>query len=140
DAAASGSFGLGFDTLPIPMAVLDAKLAVLEANAALAELLDVPAASLIGEPLVQRLRAAAADAPTGDGVQTFGFQCADGPRWLRLDLRPHGENLVGVLHDVSGERIVLERMKADFAARSRLMHDAEVGIWRYDPEVELYHF
>jgi len=140
DAATGGSFGLGFETLPTPMAVLDPELAILEANPALAALLDVPAASLIGEPLGQRLRAAATDAPSGEGVQTFGFQCADGPRWLRLDLLAHGEHLLAVLVDVSGERTVLERMKADFAARSRLMHDAEVGIWRYDPEVELYHF
>jgi len=140
DAATGGLFGLGFETLPIPMAVLDAELSILEANAALAELLEVPAASLIGEPLAERLRSAATDAPGGEGVQTFGFQCADGPRWLRLDLRPHDKKLLGLLHDVTGERIVLERMKADFAARSRLMHDAEVGIWRYDPEAQLYHF
>src|SRR5262249_36833603 len=24
--------------------------------------------------------------------------------------------------------------------RGRLMHDAEIGVWRYDPEAELYHF
>ena len=45
-----------------------------------------------------------------------------------------------MLLDVTGERAVLERMKADFAARGRLMHDAEVGIWRYDPDAEVYHF
>jgi len=73
-------------------------------------------------------------------VQTFGFQCADGPRWMRLDLQPHGERILAVLLDVTGERTVLERMKADFAARGRLMHDAEVGVWRYDPDAELYHF
>jgi len=140
DAATGGSFGLGFETLPVPMAVLDAELRILEANAALAGLLEVPAASLTGEPLIQRLRSAAADAPGGDGVQTFSFQCADGPRSLRLDLQPHGGEILAMLLDVSGERAVLERMRADLAARSRLMHDAEVGVWRYDPEVELYHF
>lgn len=140
DAATSDAFNLGFDALPLPMAVLDVQLTILEANAALAELLDVPAASLTGEPLGERLRAAASDAPSGDGVQTFGFQCVDGLRWLRLDLRPHGDSMLALLLDVSGERTVLERMKADFAARSRLMHDAEVGIWRYDPEAQLYHF
>ncbi len=140
DAPSSGAFGLGFATLPMPMAVLDGELAIIEANGAFAKLLQVPAASLIGEPLGQRLREAATDAPAGEGVQTFGFQCADGPRWLRLDLQSHGEQILAVLLDVSGERTVLERMKADFAARGRLMHDAEVGVWRYDPDAELYHF
>jgi signal transduction histidine kinase/CheY-like chemotaxis protein len=141
DAVSGGSQGLGFDTLPLPMAVLDSELRFVEANAAFAELLDVPAASLIGEPLGHRLRSAATDVPTGDGVQTFGFQCVDGPRWLRLDLQERRDGrILAILVDVTGERAVLERMKADFAARGRLMHDAEVGIWRYDPDAELYHF
>ncbi|MGZ6018521.1 MAG: ATP-binding protein [Phenylobacterium sp.] len=139
-AATAGSHGLGFSTLPIPMAVLDGELRILEANAAFADLLQVPAASLTGEPLGHRIRSAALEAPTGEGVQTFSFQCADGPRWLRLDLQQEGEHILAVLVDVTGERTVLERMKADFAARGRLMHDAEVGIWRYDPDAGLYHF
>jgi signal transduction histidine kinase/CheY-like chemotaxis protein len=134
------TYGLGFETLPVPMAVLELDLTILEANAAFAELLDVPAASLTGEPLGHRLREAATDAPDGEGVQTFGLQCADGPRWLRLDLLEQGDKLLAMLIDVTGERTVLERMKADFTARGRLMHDAEVGIWRYDPDAQVYHF
>jgi signal transduction histidine kinase/CheY-like chemotaxis protein len=122
------------------MAVLDGELRIIEANNAFAELLEVPAASLTGEPLGRRIRSAATDVPTGEGVQTFGFQCADGPRWLRLDLQQEGEHILATLVDVTGERTVLERMKADFAARGRLMHDAEVGVWRYDPDTGLYHF
>jgi signal transduction histidine kinase len=139
-AVTEGSFGLGFATLPLPMAVLDGDLNILEANTAFADLLEVPAASLTGEPLGARLRGAATDVPDGEGVQTFGFQCADGPRWLRLDLQKQGDQILAILFDVTGERSVLERMKADVAARGRLMHDAEVGIWRYDPDAEVYHF
>ena len=141
DAVRAGPQIIGVDALPIPMAVLDGELRFVDANAAFAELLDVPAASLIGEPLGHRLRSAATDVPDGEGVQTFGFQCADGPRWLRLDLQAESDgSVLAMLVDVTGERTVLERMKADFAARGRLMHDAEVGIWRYDPDAELYHF
>jgi signal transduction histidine kinase/CheY-like chemotaxis protein len=140
NAVTGGSQSPGFATLPVPMAILDSQLQILEANTAFAKLLQVPAASLDGEPLGLRLRSAAIDVPDGDGVQTFGFQCADGPRWLRLDLQEQGDQVLAVLVDVTGERTVLERMKADFAARDRLMHDAEVGIWRYDPDAELYHF
>src|SRR5438445_13208297 len=91
DAATGEACGVGFETLPVAMAMLDSELAILEANTAFAALLDVPAASLVGEPLAQRLRSAASDVPPGDGVQTYGFQCADGPRWLCLDLLPQGE-------------------------------------------------
>jgi signal transduction histidine kinase len=139
-AAPRGAHGLGFDTLPVAMAVLDAELRFVDANAAFADLLGVPAASLTDEPLGHRLRLAAFDVPTGEGVQTFGFQRPDGPCWMRLDLQEQGEHILAVLVDVTGERSVLERMKADFAARGRLMHDAEVGVWRYDPEAQLYHF
>ena len=139
-AAAGGSYGLGFATLPVPMAVVDSELNILEANTAFADLLQVPAASLTGEPLGHRLRSAATEAPAGEGVQTFQFQRADGPRWLRLDLQDHGDHILALMADVTGERTVLERMKADFAARGRLMHDAEVGVWRYDPDAGVYHF
>src|SRR3954463_11985417 len=139
-AGPQGLSALGFAPLPMPLAMLDGELTILEANDAFAELLDVPAASLMGEPLGKRLRGAATEVPDGDGVQTFGFQCADGPRWLRLDLQEQGDKILAILLDVTGERTGLERMKADFAARGRLMHDAEVGIWRYDPDAEVYHF
>ena len=132
--------GLSFEAIPTPMALVSRGLVIEEANAAFAELMQAPAASLIHEPLAQRLRNAASEAPAGDGVQTFGFQRADGPRWLRLDLTPVGDRILAALIDVTGERSVLERTRADAAARARLMHDAEVGIWRYDPEAELYHF
>jgi signal transduction histidine kinase len=122
------------------MAMVDQDLAILGANRAFAELMEVHQASLPGQPLSNCLRAAASDTPTGDGVQTFSFQRPDGPRWLRLDLQPVGEQILATLVDVSGERAVLERMKADLAARGRLMHDAEIGVWRYDPEAEIYHF
>lgn len=132
--------GPDFDAIPSPMAVLDQDLTILSANRALADLLQAHEASLVGEALGHRLRTAASDTPSGDGIETFGFQCPDGPRWLRLDLQPYGDGFLAILADVSGERSVLERMKADLAARGRLMHDAEVGVWRYDPEAELYHF
>ncbi|MFL5296468.1 MAG: ATP-binding protein [Phenylobacterium sp.] len=138
--ARTGPSGLAFEAIPTPMALVTPDLAIVEANAAMAALMGVPAASLIGEPLAHRLRAVAGEAPSGDGVQTFGFECDDGLRWLRLDLTHVGEGLLASLADVTGERAVLERMKADFSARGRLMHDAEVGVWRYDPDAALYYF
>jgi len=139
-AAPSSPAGLGFDAIPTPMALVSGDLVIEEANAAFAALMQAPAASLIHEPLEARLRNAASEAPAGEGVQTYQFQCDDGPRWLRLDLAPIGDRLLASLTDVTGERAVLERLKADLAARGRLMHDAEIGVWRYDPEAEAYHF
>ena len=130
----------GFATLPIPIAVLDDSLRIIEANDALGELLQVPAASLAGEPFGHRIRSAATEAPAGEGVQTFCFQCADGPRWLRLDLQHQGQIILAMLVDVSGERTVLERMKADSVSRDRIMSDATIGVWRFDPDAGVYHF
>ena len=139
DAAAAPQ-SAGFASLPIPIAVLDGDLRIVEANGALGELLRVPPVSLEGEPFGHRLRSAAMDAPSGEGVQTFCFQCDDGPRWLRLDLQQQGEMILAMLVDVSGERSVLERMKADSAARDRIMSDAAIGVWRFDPDGGVYHF
>ncbi|MBS0335204.1 MAG: PAS domain-containing protein, partial [Proteobacteria bacterium] len=136
----AGSHGWGFDALPIPMAVLDEALDILEVNAAFAELLGVPAASLLGEPFGRRVRAAALEAPEGEGVQTFQFQCPDGPRWLRLDLQRKDDTILALLVDVDGERTILQRFKADSAARDRIMDDAAIGMWRFDPDQNLYHF
>ena len=80
-AMIGASHGLGFATLPMPMAVADGELIIVEANGAFAELLQVPAASLVGEPLGHRLRSAASDVPSGEGVQTFTASSApSGPR------------------------------------------------------------
>jgi signal transduction histidine kinase/CheY-like chemotaxis protein len=129
-----------FASLPIPMAVLDGDLRILESNSAFADLLQVSAASLIGEPFGRRVRSAATEAPSGEGVQTFCFQCVDGPRWLRLDLQQQDDHVLAMLVDVTGERTVLERMKADSAARDRIMNDSAIGMWRYDPDAAIYHF
>jgi len=131
---------VGIAALPIPIAILDGDLRILEANPALGELLQVPPVSLEGEPFGQRIRAAATEAPSGEGVQTFCFQCADGPHWLRLDLQRQDEQIIAMLVDVSGERSVLERLKADSASRDRIMDDAAIGVWRFDPDAGLYHF
>src|SRR3569833_360849 len=85
-----GPSGIDFNAIPTPMALVSSELVIEEANAAFGELMGAPVASLIHEPLAHRLRNAASDIPAGEGVQTYGFQCADGPRWLRLDLTPMG--------------------------------------------------
>ena len=132
--------GPAFDAIPVPMAWLGADLSIARANAAFAELIGAHAASLVGEVLGHCLRSAASGVPDSDGIQTFEFQCADGPRWMRLDLQPLGEGFLAVLADVSGERTILERMRADLTARERLKQDAAIGLWRYDPDAKAYHF
>jgi signal transduction histidine kinase/CheY-like chemotaxis protein len=130
----------GFDAMPVPMAMLSADLTIREANAALADLLGVPARSLLGESFTSRLRSAVKEAPDDAGIQTYAFDRPDGPQWLRLSLQTYGDGVLAMLLDVTGERVVLERARADNAARARLMLDAEIGVWRYDPDAEVFHF
>ena len=130
----------GFDALPMALAWLDGEMRVVSANPALAAELGVDAKSLIGCDLLQRLRQRAVATATDGDVEAFGFVGMAGIRWLKLDLRSAPGGTLAALADVTGERKVLDRFRSDYQSRDELMHRAEVGVWRYDPDAELYHF
>src|ERR1700728_779400 len=59
---------------------------------------------------------------------------------LPVQREPCAGGWIALLLDVTAEYALLERFKTDYAAREALMHAAEVGVWRYDPDTELYQF
>jgi signal transduction histidine kinase len=126
--------------MPLPMAVLDDGMAVIEANDALAGLVGGQAAGLHGQDITALLTAAAAQVRHGDGGDLYCLDAGDGQRWVRLQTEPAGGRTIALLVDVTPEFALLERIRADYAARDSLMHAAEVGVWRYDPDLELYQF
>jgi signal transduction histidine kinase/AmiR/NasT family two-component response regulator len=131
---------VSLDALPIPLAVVDDAHCIASANAAFAKLLGRRPASLTGKPLGAQLIAAGAGvARFADGT-TFELTGPDGDRWLRLSLAPFGEHILASLIDVTAERGALETGARVYAALDRLMHDAEVGAWSYDPDHDRYQF
>jgi len=77
-AASAVPSGLGFDAIPTPMAVVSRDLMIEEANAAFAELMQAPAASLIHEQLAGRLRTPATTCPSPAATARWSGR-ADGP-------------------------------------------------------------
>ncbi len=130
----------GLDALPMALAWLDADLTVRSANTAMADQLGLRVADLAGCNLPQRLRERAVALATDGDTEAFGFVGLAGMQWLKLDLRPAPGGVLAALADVTLERKVLDRFRTDYQARDELMHRAEVGVWRYDPDTELYYF
>ena len=131
--------------LTTPAALLSEAGEIVEPNAALCQLLGATAARLIGRSLADLLAQAADDS---DAAAAHYHLARGGGAWLRLDLQKLGQNLgqklgprvLAMLTDVGAERTTLEQLRSACATRDGLMHDAEVGTWRYDPDAELYYF
>jgi len=130
---------LSLDDLLAPTALLDADGSVIEANAALCRLMKVEAGHLAGRSLTDTLTKAADGLAPADGA-SFRLPLDEGEGWFRLDMQPLGSGRLATLTDVTAERRSLEQLRAACATRDGLMHDAEVGTWRYDPNTQLYYF
>ena len=140
DNPQSTSARFNLDALSQPAAVVDATLGVLEANRALRRLLGRPRGSLGRRELTALLTAAGGQTDPIGGAAVFRFDRESGPLYLRLDLQPYDAGSLALLTDVSGERAALEQLRANQQTHGQLMHDAEVGTWRYDPDADSYRF
>jgi signal transduction histidine kinase len=127
---------LTLDGLPMPAALLDGNRRIVHANKALRRLAGRRGA-LVGADLTEVLTKAGGRAA---GQATFRFPHEKGVRHLRLDAQPHAGGVLALLVDVSAEHAALEAHHAIQQTHSQLMHDAEVGTWRYDPDNDAYRF
>jgi signal transduction histidine kinase len=123
---------------PLPVALLDRDMNVIAASEALVRLVGRP---MLGqESLDQLLSATAEQVGGGEGGEVYCLVTDAGERWLRIQTEPYAGGAIALLLDVTAEYTLLQRFKAEYAARDSLMHAAEVGVWRYDPDTELYQF
>ncbi|HZC15486.1 MAG TPA: ATP-binding protein, partial [Caulobacteraceae bacterium] len=127
---------LTLDALPMAAALLDAGGRIVNANKALRRLIGRRGA-IVGADLTAVLSRAGA-APNGG--RSFRFSRLGGPLYLRLDLKPRPDGALALLIDVSAERAALETLRTARQTHSQLMHDAEVGTWRYDPDADSFRF
>jgi len=124
----------------IPAAIVNSRGRVTEANAALASLINRPASSLIGVDLLQALKAGARDHARSTSGDVYCIETPEGAAWLRLDRSEA---------DASHELVQFTKVTVEWSAmrtlaggrkvRDQLMIDAEVDMWRYDPDAEIYH-
>jgi signal transduction histidine kinase len=126
------------ETSPLPVALLDDDQIIVAASEALARIAGRP---MLGHESLDQLLGAVADRVSdSEAGAVYRLRTDDGDRWVRVQIQPSAGGAIALLLDVTAEYALLERFKADYAARDGLMHAAEVGVWRYDPDLELYHF
>ncbi len=121
------------DGLPVAAALLDANARITAANREFRRLLGGP--DLIGQHLGAVLDAAATEIrPTANAyrLETYGQAC-----WVRADQTSGG---LVLLIDVTAEHRMMDAAQNASAVRDKLMADAEVGTWLYDPDSDLYYF
>ena len=75
----------------------------------------------------------------GDGV-VYRFASKQGDRWLR-PRRGHGPAFgIVTFADVTSEWQTIARLVSSIEVRDRLMRDADIGVFRYNPDDETFHF
>ena len=121
--------------------LLDSRGRITQVNAEFEARLGRPASTLLGIDPAHVLKAIASDHAATASGEVYCVTRGEQSSWLRLDRTPmpEGGELVR-LTDVSGEWAMLRLLTSQRSVRDQLMHDAEVGTWRYDPDTEMYYF
>ena len=125
----------------LPCCVVDARDRIVEVNAAFAARLARPAQFLVGVELLELIRGLAADESRSTGAICFKIVSSGAESWVRVDRTPvsPGREVVRLV-DVSTEWMSLTALMSARMARERLLMDAEVTDWRFDPDTGLYSF
>jgi len=123
-----------------PCALLDQRDRVIEVNSAFAAKLNRPVTSLVGVELLPLLRGVSLDEAHSEGANCYRLKAGESECWVRLQRMSLPSRAVVMLVDVTEEWRSLAAMVTSRTVRDRLMSDAEVGTWRYDPDMQVYHF
>jgi len=119
---------------------VDADDEVAAVNDAFFHLTGLAADQLAGRKLSDVLESGAADHKSyGDGV-VYRFVNPKGERWLKPRWgRGAAEGMV-TLTDVTAEWSMLGKLVAAIDVRDRLMRDADIGVFRFNPDEGTFHF
>ncbi len=119
---------------------VDADDEVAAVNDAFFQLTGLAADQLAGRKLSDVLESGAADHKSyGDGV-VYRFVNPKGERWLKPRWgRGVAEGMV-TLTDVTAEWSMLGKLVAAIDVRDRLMRDADIGVFRFNPDEGTFHF
>jgi signal transduction histidine kinase/CheY-like chemotaxis protein len=136
---AAAPTSLSIDALPMPMAVLDDSRLVLACNRGFRELF-AGEADPVGMSLRDILEAGGAVAVEERNGKVFHVPTSAGERVVRLSLNPCEGGALALFTDLTAARGAWEQRRIAASTRAQLMHDAEIGTWRYDPDAEIYYF
>ena len=104
------------------------------------QLTGVTAAAVTGSGLTEFLESASAEHKSyGEGV-VYRFAHARGDRWLRPRRGRAPAYGAVIFSDVTAEWSMLGKLVASIDVRDRLMRDADIGMFRYSPDDQTFHF
>jgi signal transduction histidine kinase/CheY-like chemotaxis protein len=129
---------LVLDDLPIAVARLDSAHVVLEANRAFRALAH--GGDPVGAKLADVLDAAGAVAEDCGFGRVFRIRAEGEALSLRLSIHGRGADHLALFTDVTEARARAERNAPAADVQAQLLHDAEIGAWRYDPDIDTYYF
>ena len=129
-----------FDALPAPVALVDSRLLISWANTALGRLVGIDRDNLNGLSLPQAAAAAGGQFIADEAGAVVQLPGEPDGRWFRLTLSLNDPSALAILTDISVERRALADLSKAKLAQDQLMSDAEVGVWNYNPDTELFVF
>jgi signal transduction histidine kinase len=128
----------GLDVLPHPIALLDGQGRITAANTALECLFQKEA--LPGQDWTGLLDELSVETRMADEGMVRRVEVAGKFRWLGCDvIRLDGDQSYAMLTDVTAAQTLTDARAAN-RVRDTLMQEAEVGIWRHDPDTDQYYF
>lgn len=119
---------------------VDADDQLVEANELFIQLTGLPPQGVAGQKLNDVLESVAAEHNSyGEGT-VYRFVTPRGERWLRPRWGRGVTEGIATLTDVTSEWGMLGKLVAAIDVRDRLMRDADIGMFRYNPHDGTFHF
>jgi len=113
---------------------------VCDSNEAFRQQTGATTDNLVDVGLIEFLESASAEHKSyGEGT-VYRFGSPKGDRWLRPKRGRSQAAGVVIFSDVTSEWSMLAKLVASIDVRDRLMRDADIGMFRYNPDDETFHF
>ena len=141
DTSSAGPTGSSpLDHLPFALALLGENNCIVDVNAAMTRCLGRRRRDLVGEVWSDALNAVCADALETPAGRVYRVCQNATETWYRQDVRAGEAGPCATLVDVTAEFVEAQRLRSAVSTRERLLHDAKVGTWRYDPDTRIFGF
>jgi PAS domain S-box-containing protein len=128
------------DALDLAAVCVDEDGRISAANSSFFTLTGADSGAVTDRGLNDFLEATSAEhTSTGDGA-VYRFVSARGDRWLRTRRARAQAGSIVTLTDVTSEWSMLSRLIAAVDIRDKLMRDSDIGMFRYDPDTQVFHY
>ena len=137
-----------FDSADLLLAVADDQLALAAVNPAWRRGLGARASEIgrglddiLPADLLQRFRESGGGVSFSAPRETFKIDVdGAGPRWFDAEVKRRGDWILVALLDLTDRWPQFQEAQDARASRDKLLHDAGIGTWRFDPDAEVFHF